>query len=325
MGVMPVLFFLTMACPKGLVWLKKWRLLVVTFFLIFALTGCVGSGENNEGLNPVEPSVDLPKQNATTENKIYYRDKAIVLMYHHLSPGEESSSTISPDKFKSHLDMLKEENFNVISLGDLGRFMEGKAKLPPNAVIITFDDGYRSNYEYAFPALKEHDFPATIFMIVSRIGRTTGEIPKLSWDEMLLMQEHKIDFQSHSYDGHFTVKVNAEGDEKPVLVGEKHDGVTGDKESPDARQLRVYEDLKLSKTLLEEKLGKPVEYFAVPYGWMDAELTKAANDAGLKYLLSIKSGVNVKRTDPNRIFRINAGSPDIDSEKLKKLILKEAK
>lgn len=297
---------------------------------------CAPINESGGETKPVEEPGNLPDistkspgdlldPNEAGENKIYYQDKAVVLMYHHLSPGEESSSTISPDKFASHLKMLKEEGFNVIPLNELGKFLEGKEKAPPNAIIITFDDGYRSNYEYAFPSLKEYDYPATIFMIVSRIGKTAGEISKLSWEEMLLMQEHKIDFQSHSYDGHYTVKVNAKGDEKPVLAGDIYDAFTGKREDPDARQLRVYEDLKLSKSLLEEKMGSQVEYFAIPYGWVDERLTKAAEEAGFKYLLTIKSGVNVKGTNPHRIFRINAGSPDIDAQKLKRLILKEVR
>lgn len=253
-----------------------------------------------------------------------YQDKVVVLMYHHLDPKEDSSSTISPEKFAEHMAMLAEEGFNILSLDQLGAFLSGEGDLPDKAVVITFDDGYRSNYEYAFPVLKQYDFPATIFMIVSRIGREEGEIPKLTWEQMLEMQGQGIRFQSHSYDGHFQIPVNRKGTEKPVLAAEIYDEKTGTKEEPGQREQRVYDDLKSSKELLEREIGETVEYFAAPYGWYDDITIRAAREAGFKYIFTIKPGANGSTTDPTRLFRVNAGSPDISAKELKNLILKAA-
>lgn len=251
-----------------------------------------------------------------------YTDQVVVLMYHHLDPEENSSSTISPKKFAQHLAMLKQEGFNVISLQQLGDFLAGNGEVPPKAVVITFDDGYQSNYQYAYPLLKEHEFPAAIFVIVSRIGRTEGEIPKLSWTQIEEMHREGISFQSHSFDGHYTIPTSPEGDEKPFLAAEMYDAGTGAKEGVAQRQQRVYQDLKTSKEILEARLGEPVEYFAAPYGWYDDVTIAAAREAGFKYIFSIKPGANQRNTDPYRLYRINAGSPDISAEELKKTIMK---
>ncbi|MCX7695170.1 MAG: cell wall-binding repeat-containing protein, partial [Caloramator sp.] len=73
--------------------------------------------------------------------KIYYTNKALVLMYHHIDEENYSSITIKPERFEADLKMLKEKGFNIISLRYLLLAIDGQAKLPPNAVVITFDDG----------------------------------------------------------------------------------------------------------------------------------------------------------------------------------------
>lgn len=254
-----------------------------------------------------------------------YSDKVVVLMYHHLSPGEETSATISPETFTKHMEMLRDEGFNVIPIQALGKFLDGLEGVPPNAVVITFDDGYESVYEYGYPILKEYGYPATVFMIVSRIGRKEGEIPKLTWEQMLEMQESGISFHNHSYDGHYKVAVNQNGKLKPVLAGEIFDFTTNTKESREARQQRVYQDLKLAKEILEKGLEHPVEFFAAPYGVYDEVTIEAARQAGIRYIFNIKSGAIKKTTDPVYLNRVNAGSPNISAEDLKRSIFKAAR
>ncbi|HHX50334.1 MAG TPA: polysaccharide deacetylase family protein [Clostridia bacterium] len=258
------------------------------------------------------------------EEGIYYRDRVAILMYHHLD-WEESPSTISPTRFASQVGMLAEEGFNIISLEDLGAFLEGTGEVPPNAVVLTFDDGYASVYHHAFPLLKEKEYPATVFMIVSRIGNQEKEIPKLTWEMMGEMQDSGISFQSHTYDSHHYVVVNEKGEEKPALAAHIYDPVTGRRETATERGYRLREDLRLSRTLLEQGLGGRVEYLAVPYGWYDEVVVETAREVGFRYLLTIKTGINTRRTDPFRILRINAGSPQISPEDLKKSIIKAAR
>lgn len=306
---------------------------VLLFFLFLYVQKLTGIS-NREGLIFLSKQTKLPLKlvlyclailfftGCGVFGKDTYTDQVVVLMYHHLDPKESSSSTISPEKFELHLAMLKQEGFNVISLQQLGDFLAGNGEVPPKAVAITFDDGYQSNYQYAYPLLKEYEFPATVFVIVSRIGRSEGEIPKLSWNQIEEMHHGGISFQSHSFDGHYTVPVNPKGDEKPVLAVEIYDAGTGTKEDVAQRQQRVYQDLKTSKEILEARLGEPVEYFAAPYGWYDDITIAAAREAGFKYIFSIKAGANQRNTDPYRLYRINAGSPGISAEDLKKSIMK---
>ena len=91
-------------------------------------------------------------------------------MYHHLDDEVTNSSVITPERFEEHLAALKDAGFNAITLHQLAAYVEKGEELPDNPVVITFDDGYSSNYELAYPLLKKYDMAATINVIGVSVG-----------------------------------------------------------------------------------------------------------------------------------------------------------
>lgn len=92
-----------------------------------------------------------------------------VLVYHRVSPETHPFfQPIGPDAFEKQVIFLK-EHYRVFDLGELVE-RSRRAQVPQRAVAITFDDGYRDNYEFAFPVLKIHSVPATIFLTTGSIG-----------------------------------------------------------------------------------------------------------------------------------------------------------
>ncbi|MEW6624630.1 MAG: polysaccharide deacetylase family protein [Bacillota bacterium] len=253
------------------------------------------------------------------QENIYYKDKVAALMYHHIDEVE-SSVTITPQRFAQHLEMLEQRGYNVISIDDLREFLEGRKSVPPNAVVLTFDDGYESFYDYAFPILKEKDMSAVVFMIVRHIGVKKGQIPKLDWAQMQEMLAHGMSFHSHTYDSHVYLKINAHGEEQPALVSRAYLAAENRTEAQEEYIERIYTDLEKSKRELEDGLKTRVDFFSVPYGAKNAEVEKVCLDIGMNYIFTIKPGLISSKTDPMSLPRINAGSPDIDAEKLHQLI-----
>jgi peptidoglycan/xylan/chitin deacetylase (PgdA/CDA1 family) len=90
-------------------------------------------------------------------------------VYHKVSPDPHPFfEPVAPGRFRQHMDFLK----RYYSVMDLRELVERSAAgdVPARAVAITFDDGYRDNYEYAFPILKEYGLPATIFVATGTVG-----------------------------------------------------------------------------------------------------------------------------------------------------------
>ena len=74
-------------------------------------------------------------------------------MYHHLDEQGDGNATVSAEGFRRQMELLKTEGYTPISLQQLADFSQG-GKLPEKPVLITFDDGYTSNYMLAYPILQ---------------------------------------------------------------------------------------------------------------------------------------------------------------------------
>lgn len=113
------------------------------------------------------------------------RSKLLVVMYHGVSrlPHVDPIWTQLPvERFERQLDFLQRW-YCPVTLAQVLRVLRGKEKLPPRAVLLTFDDGLRNNYTVAWPILRARKIPATVFLTVDYIG---GH--RLLWpDELYLL------------------------------------------------------------------------------------------------------------------------------------------
>lgn len=190
----------------------------------------------------------------------FLRQKYVVpiLMYHSISPTQNpyiKSLIVSPEVFQRQMRFLKNNRYNVLSLEALADLIREKKKIPPRTLAITFDDGYRDNYEYAYPVLKKYNVAATIFVIVNEISRPQND--RLSWDEIKEMQDSGlITFGSHALGAEPLVNIKARGDLKR----------------------EIFE----SKKVLEEKLGRKVNAFSYPEAKFNDEIRQLVIEAGYK-------------------------------------------
>ncbi len=96
--------------------------------------------------------------------------KIPILTYHSI---DNSGSVISttPERFRSQMQYLSDSSFNVISLNEIATCIREKQPFPSRSLAITFDDGFKNNYDIAYPVLKEYGFSAIIFLVTGYCGR----------------------------------------------------------------------------------------------------------------------------------------------------------
>ena len=122
----------------------------------------------------------------------------LCLMYHSID-SEKNKGGIFVDEFEEHIKWIKDKKtFKMEELKGLDY------TLPPNSILITFDDGYKNNYTLAFPILKKYNMKATIFLNTKFIEKDEAY---LNWDEIREMYESGlVDFQLHTHSHQLTVK-----------------------------------------------------------------------------------------------------------------------
>jgi peptidoglycan/xylan/chitin deacetylase (PgdA/CDA1 family) len=207
-----------------------------------------------------------------------------VLMYHAVEQNR-SVIAIAPAVFAWQMQWLHNNGLHVMPLSELVGCLRNKTPLPPRSLVITFDDGFESVYTQAFPILKRHEFPATVFVIP---GYTDGNNdwpgqpssvphrPLLTWAQIGEMDRAGIEFGAHSYS-------------HPRLDRLSHD--------------EVAHELVSGRDCIQEHLGHAVTLFAYPYGRYDDSIRTAVGDTYLG-ACSTRPGLVDAHSDPLAIERV---------------------
>ena len=225
-----------------------------------------------------------------------------VLMYHHFDPNFQDGTTVDPTVFEQQMTLLKNEGFTTLTTQDLIAITKGDQLMPEKPIMITLDDAYESNYQYVYPVLKKLNMKATIFVITGFIEHPeidTIPIPKMTWDMMKEMSDSgHAAFQSHTNNLHY-----AAGGKGAINTPMTINGVL---ETAEQYEERTYNDLILSKQILEQKLGKPVTSFAYPGGFYSEASEEILKRAGFELTLTTDKGLyNTKRDTLYLMKRIN--------------------
>lgn len=155
------------------------------------------------------PAVPPAALLAPTPDGVARRARVPILMYHYLSTPPADADiyrqdlSVPPPLFAAHLDRMLAEGYTTISLYDLQAHLTQGAPLPEKPVVITFDDGYRDNYENAFPLLRERGMTATFFVVTDFIDEARPAY--LTWEMVREMHTGGMSIESHGRN-HTTLK-----------------------------------------------------------------------------------------------------------------------
>ena len=237
--------------------------------------------------------------------------KLTILSYHEVAEGNDAlipTYTVTPTMFVRQLDWLKNNGYRFVSVDQVLADWAGRKPLPDKAVLITFDDGYRSVYEHAFPILKLFNAPAVIALVGSWMdvpetgkvnfdGRSIPRTDLLSWDELREMtRSGLVEVASHSYDLHDGIVSNPQGNLQPAATARRWIAEKNHYEDEASYDKRVRADLQHSSDELRKHLGKGPRIIVWPYGRYNIETRRIAAELGMPIGLTLDDGGNTADT-----------------------------
>lgn len=253
--------------------------------------------------------------------------KVPILLYHHFDPKKQSSSVVvSPEKFEQDLLAIKAAGYTTIHFSQLISYLDKGEPLPVKPIIITMDDGYTSNYRYAYPLLKKHKMKASMFVIGWSAGKSSFEEsdeeinPHFTWQEAGEMASSGlVEIQNHSYDLHSMAGLSAG---QGLKVGQ---GVSRlPEEDLYTYASRLVLDLRQNNDLITKATGQKPSIFAYPMGVRTLESDWLVQDSDLYGSVTTEKGVRYYHTlaDLRAMPRLNVDM-SITSKTLIKWIEKQ--
>lgn len=251
-----------------------------------------------------------------------------VLIYHDVldAPREtrewlaSNAPVLSPREFESNLAWLERNGYTSVTLDQVAAFAQGRGRMPPKPVAITFDDGWEGVYRYAFPLLAKHHFKATVFLIAGRVQDParrkpfgTDRLTMLDWDQVRAMESSGlVRFESHTFDLHRLSPKDAAPPVTPLALA--HLRVDGELETDTTYKKRLAADFRSTDRLFRRQLGRKPRYLAWPFGAYSPESVAAARASGYRALFTTDYGVvggGDSLLDLRRVSLSEYGTPNI--------------
>lgn len=209
----------------------------------------------------IDPA-SIPASKIADAATILARPQVPILCYHQIRDWRPSDSKTSKDyiipvaAFKEQMQMLADSGYHTISPDQLYAYLTTGASLPSKPIMLTFDDGDLDQYEVAAPELEKHGFKGAFFIMTVAIGRH-GKQPYMDKAQIKDLADRGHTIGAHTWDHHNVKKY--QGDDWKIQI-----------EEPNKK--------------LEGIVGKPIKYFAYPFGLWNKQALPELQKRG--YLLA---------------------------------------
>jgi peptidoglycan/xylan/chitin deacetylase (PgdA/CDA1 family) len=201
--------------------------------------------------------------------------QTIIFCYHRLvdkvrAPGTEITT---PD-FEAQMQVLKDKGITVIGMQDYLAWRRSEKAIPPRCAVITFDDGWKSQYDVAWPIMKKFGYPFTMFIYTEGVqGGHFGGGQAISWEQLAEMRDAGVDIEAHS------------ATHQDLRKG--YDVINKKKTSGPEYEQWLQNEVVGCKQLLEQRLGIKVNCFAVPFGNYNEHVKEVARSAGYEAMFTV--------------------------------------
>lgn len=216
----------------------------------------------------------------------------VILAYHRVTPHATNHMVVSPELLQRQLLAVRQHGYSVITPDEWVAAVHGRMAAPPKPVIITFDDAWHDQYQYALPILEALGMRAVFYAYTATIG-TPGT---MSWDELreLARRGHVIGCHTATHS----------------------DLARPFKFEDSARYAqRLQREIAGARDVMEQELGFPVAHFCYPYGYYNTNVIALVQAAGYRTAMTVNPNANAATTPLLQLGRIIV-APWMDAEAL---------
>jgi len=266
--------------------ISRARVVFVSSAVIILASGCF----QKVSLAPIDERIE---QAAAIQARV---PEVPILTYHRITDTVKNGMALSPARFRTQLTYLLKNGYTPITPDQWSRGVVYGTELPDKPVILTFDDGWKSQYQNAVPILKELHIPATFYIYPDVIGNNSS----MSWKEVRELAQQNFTIGSHSQSHPKLPQRFSFEDEKRY-------------------SRRLTREIEDSKRLIEEHIGKPVLHFCYPYGYYNTNIIEFVRRARYVTAVTVNPAVNGRDTSLFSMGRMIIGS-DTTTEEIQKYL-----
>jgi peptidoglycan/xylan/chitin deacetylase (PgdA/CDA1 family) len=232
-------------------------------FLVAALLGLLSCNNNTEKTADTATS-DNKKQTDTVATPIadaatiLSRTQVPVLCYHHIQNARLTEYMVLPAKFAEQMQAFADSGYQTILPDQLYNYLAYGKPLPPKPFMITFDDTDAEQFTIGYTEMKKHNFKGVFFIMNISIGRKRY----MSKEQLKQLSDEGHVIAGHTWDHHMVTKYN-DSDWNIQLTE--------------------------AKQKLQSITGKPVDYFAYPFGLWNAAAIPALQQRNIKMAFQLST------------------------------------
>jgi peptidoglycan/xylan/chitin deacetylase (PgdA/CDA1 family) len=214
-------------------------------------------------------------------------------MYHRVcaqGPAALARYRVTPEVFRAQVAHLRAAGFTGITAKELAGALAGGAPLPARPVLFTFDDGYLDFAAEAWPVLKAAGFPATLFVVPGKVGRTAdwdggdgAATPLLDWDQLARLADEGVEIENHGFDHRRMASLPPP---------------------------QIYREVLDSAAAIAQVLGCPPTSFCYPFGSRDAVVERVVEECGHRLGFTTSHGLCPLTASPLRLPRLEVSGYD---------------
>ncbi|CAM5384083.1 poly-beta-1,6-N-acetyl-D-glucosamine N-deacetylase PgaB [Eoetvoesiella caeni] len=275
--------------------LSRMRALLLGLYTLLLLGGCAANSV---------PFVPPDQRPFAANEQPWPQGSFAVLAYHDIEDRDPDQTYVAvrADNLQRQFAWLRENNYQPVSISQILAARDGGPALPPKAILLSFDDGYSSFYTRVFPMLKAYNWPALLAPVgtwvdtpadkpVDFAGVSTPRGRFLNVAQLReLSKSPLIEIGAHTYNLHYGVLANPQGNLQPAAATYIYDPKSGKHESRAAFERRITADVERVNRRFKEITGKTPRVWVWPYGAANGQTLQILKKHGYQMALTLEEG-----------------------------------